>query len=107
MASNGLAHADYYAATMTVPIGSVDLAVDIMAALGDPRYAKPPRHLYLHTDVDLTFKINSTSGQEIMLTATHGFLIPADAGLEILQLYFSHMLAASGAGDATVDIFVT
>ena len=98
----------YYRSAFTVPVGAVDQAVDVLAGIAPALGFTPaPTDLAIETDVDVAVKINSASAAPIPVTAAAGLTIPAEARLEIHQLYFSHTGPSIVFGNATVTVLAT
>jgi len=100
---------DYYNNEVTVIVGAANQEVDLAAALdieANPRWQRLARYLHITTDVALTMRINKTTADLITVDTTDGITLPVNA-MEIEKLYFTHPIASSALGTATVVIFAT
>ena len=91
-----------------VPIGAVDQELDIHQALLDDGRSNTEDaawYLKLDTDITVTFKINSAAFDAI--TLTNAGLVFEPGGIEVFKLFFSHVGASSGSGDATLSIYAS
>jgi len=102
-------HRDYLYRIVTVNIGANPHTVDLRALINAmrPVYEGRLSYLVLTTDVDITFRLNAETADEMPLTSADGFTLPPNTGLALEILHFYHTGASSGAGAATVTIFAT
>lgn len=98
----------YIYKSITVNPGATDQLYNIDTALIAAGRAAADfdhaHHIELTTDVAITFKINSTSGDEIPLPTSGGFILEA-GDMDVRRLYFTHTGASSGSGAATVKLW--
>ena len=96
-------HTDYDAPTLTLNPGDVNIEVALVIA----GRVTPASFVRILTDIACAVRLNSTSFDSIVVpVGAVGLVIPADAGMAISKLFFTHT-AGCGGGSPSVTILAT